>query len=186
MLSKLGAVCKSLSKLFFLKDACLQTPEADVCRASSIHKDLFSLCTNAPRPSMKKIPQLQSVLQVWDTRKALQPSGQGCVFSLIKILKAFEDTPKGRWCSHSAGQQPLCTPCRTQSLGSSLCRRWQVLQLLSLRLFFCWQGDTAHSALHQLPREPERSQADYVCPLGSWLLMLPCRSHQTATGNILP
>lgn len=54
MLSKLGAVCKSLSKLFFLKDACLQTPEADAHRASSIHKDLFSLCTDAPRPSMKK------------------------------------------------------------------------------------------------------------------------------------
>lgn len=119
MLSKLWAVCKSLSRLFFLKDAYLQAPEADVYQESFIHKDLFNLHTDAPR-SMKKIPQLQPALQVWDTRKALQPSGQGCVFSLIKLLNAFEDTPKRHWCSLFAGQQPLCTPHQTQSLGSSL------------------------------------------------------------------
>lgn len=149
MLSKLWAVCKSLSKLFFLKDACLQTPEADVYGATSIHKDLSSLRTNAPRASTKKIPQLRSALQVWDTRRTLQPSGHGSVSSPLKLLNAFVDTQKGRWCSHFAGQQPLCTPHRTQSPDSSLGRSWQVLQLLSLGLCFCWQGDTKCSAFPQ-------------------------------------
>lgn len=183
MLSKLGAVCKSLSKLFFLKDACLQTPGADVYRASSIHQDLFSLCTNAPRPSMKNYHNYGQPCK-GEILEKLYSQVDRDVSSLIKLLKAFEDTPKGHWCLPFAGQQPLCTPHQTQSLGSSLCRSWQVLQLLSLGLLFCWQGDTTHSALHQVPREPAGSQADH--PLGSWLLTLPCRSQQTAIGNILP